>query len=252
MNYKTPLPRKSRHARIVNELGTQIVSGHFRPEQRLPPEAQLCEDYDVSRPVLREATRVLVAKGLVRSKPKVGTVVKPRHEWHLFDPDVLHWLLQSDSRNSFYETLVKVRNIIEPEVATMAAANALPEDVAAIEEAYVRMEQAKGIAEMAEPDMAFHLSIANATHNELLIHLYNIMLVPVREYLERSAALFDGDVDDLALLVSRHKAVLTAIQHRDPVSARHAAIAQLAGVDDLVTETFRNELLSTNDVSYDH
>lgn len=246
MNYKTPLPRKSRHARIVNELGTQIVSGHFRPEQRLPPEAQLCEDYDVSRPVLREATRVLVAKGLVRSKPKVGTVVKPRHEWHLFDPDVLHWLLQSDSRHCFYETLIKVRNIIEPEVAAMAAANALPEDVAAIEDAYVRMEQAENIASMAEPDMAFHLSIANATHNELLIHLYSIMLLPVREYLERSSALFDGG--GLTLLVSRHKAILTAIQHRDPLSARHAAIAQLAGVDDLVTETFRTESLSAADI----
>ncbi|APQ11294.1 GntR family transcriptional regulator [Pseudomonas oryzihabitans] len=250
MNYQTPLPRKSRHARIVNELGTQIVSGHFRPEQRLPPEAQLCEDYDVSRPVLREATRVLVAKGLVRSKPKVGTVVRPRREWHLFDPDVLHWLLQSDSRHGFYETLIKVRNIIEPEVAAMAAANALPEDIAAIEDAYIRMERAEGIAGMAEPDMEFHLSIANATHNELLIHLYSIMLLPVREYLERSSALFNGD--GLALLVSRHKAILTAIQHRDPLSARHAAIAQLSGVDDLVTESFRTEPLSTADVSYDH
>ncbi|MCO6728831.1 FCD domain-containing protein, partial [Streptomyces sp. CHA16] len=85
---------------------------------------------------------MLVAKGLVKSKPKVGTVVKPRNEWHLLDPDVLHWLLQSDSRHSFYETLVKVRNIIEPEVAAMAAANAQPEDVKAIEDAYERMEQA--------------------------------------------------------------------------------------------------------------
>ncbi|MXS19847.1 FadR/GntR family transcriptional regulator [Pseudomonas oryzihabitans] len=250
MNYKTPLPRKSRHARIVHELGTQIVSGQFLPEQRLPPESQLCEDYEVSRPVLREATRVLVAKGLVRSKPKVGTVVKPRNEWHLLDPDVLHWLLQSDSRHSFFETLVKVRNIIEPEVAAMAAANAQPEDLTAIEEAYERMEQAEDLTAMAEPDMAFHLSIANATHNELLIHLYSIMLIPVRDYLERSAALFKDE--SLGLLVPRHKAILTAIQHRDPICARHAAIAQLAGVDDLVTETFRTDPLSAKDVSYDH
>ena len=251
MNYKTPLPRKSRHARIVHELGTQIVSGHFLPEQRLPPEAQLCEEYEVSRPVLREATRVLVAKGLVKSKPKVGTVVKPRNELHLLDPDVLHWLLQSDSRHSFYETLVKVRNIIEPEVAAMAAANAQPEDVKAIEDAYERMEQAADLANMAEPDMAFHLSIATATHNELLTHLYSIMLLPVRDYLERSSALFAAG-DSLNLLVSRHKAILTAIQHRDPLTARHAAIAQLAGVDDMVAEAFRPQPLSEREISYDH
>ena len=102
MNYKTPLPRKSRHARIVHELGTQIVSGHFLPEQRLPPEAQLCEEYEVSRPVLREATRVLVAKGLVRSKPKAGTVVKPRNEWHLLDPllALVMMLAAPDARSS--------------------------------------------------------------------------------------------------------------------------------------------------------
>ncbi|WP_295461656.1 FadR/GntR family transcriptional regulator [uncultured Pseudomonas sp.] len=250
MNYQTPLPRKSRHARIVNELGTQIVSGHFQPEQRLPPEAQLCADYDVSRPVLREATRVLVAKGLVRSKPKVGTVVKPRHEWHLLDPDVLHWLLQSDSRHSFYETLIKVRNIVEPEVAAMAAANARPEDLATIEAAYARMELAEDLMGMAQPDMDFHMAIANATHNELLIHLYCVLLLPVRDYLENSAPMFDNDA--LSLLVPRHKAILTAIQHRDPLCARHAAIAQLAGVDNLVTETLRSETLSREEVSYDH
>jgi len=250
MNYKTPLPRKSRHARIVNELGTQIVSGHFRPDQRLPPEAQLCEDYDVSRPVLREATRVLVAKGLVRSKPKVGTVVKARHEWHLLDPDVLHWLLQSDSRHGFYETLVKVRNIIEPEVAAMAAANAHADDIAAIEEAYARMEAAEDLSSMAAPDMDFHLAIAKATHNELLTHLYSIILLPVRDYLKSSATVFNAET--LELLVPRHKAILTAIQHRDPLSARHAAIAQLAGVDQLVTETFRTGALFDAQVSYDH
>ena len=250
MDYKTPLPRKSRHARIVNELGTQIVSGQFKPEQRLPPEAQLCEDYDVSRPVLREATRVLVAKGLVRSKPKVGTVVRPRNEWHLLDPDVLHWLLQSDSKHSFYETLIKVRNIVEPEVAAMAAANARPEDIATIEEAYARMELAEDLTDIAEPDMDFHMAIANATHNELLIHLYCVLLLPVRDYLEDSASIFDKDA--LSLLVPRHKAILTAIQHRDPLSARHAAIAQLAGVDQIVTEAVRAESLSKREVSYDH
>ena len=66
MDYRQPKPRKSQHARIVHELGRLIVSGRLKPEEKLPAEAQLCEDYDVSRTVLREATRVLVAKGLVR------------------------------------------------------------------------------------------------------------------------------------------------------------------------------------------
>ena len=79
MDYRQPSDRKSMHTRIVQELGLQIVSGRFKSDDKLPAEALLCSEYAVSRPVLREATRVLVAKGLVYSKPRVGTVVKPRH-----------------------------------------------------------------------------------------------------------------------------------------------------------------------------
>ena len=85
MDYRQPKPRKSQHARIVHELGRLIVSGRLKPEEKLPAEAQLCEDYDVSRTVLREATRVLVAKGLVQSKPRVGSVVRPRRDWHSYN-----------------------------------------------------------------------------------------------------------------------------------------------------------------------
>ncbi|MEG3012611.1 MAG: GntR family transcriptional regulator, partial [Pseudomonas sp.] len=99
MDYRKPSDRKSMHSRIVQELGKQIVSGRFLPDDKLPAEALLCEEYAVSRPVLREATRVLVAKGLVYSKPRVGTVVKARREWHMLDPDVLHWLMQSSPQN---------------------------------------------------------------------------------------------------------------------------------------------------------
>ena len=87
----------------------QIVSGRFKPDEKLPAEALLCEEYAVSRPVLREATRVLVAKGLVYSRPRVGTVVKARREWHLLDPDVLHWIMQSTPQNEFFNLLTSVR-----------------------------------------------------------------------------------------------------------------------------------------------
>ena len=112
MDYRKPSDRKSMHSRIVQELGMQIVSGRFLPCDKLPAEALLCEEYAVSRPVLREATRVLVAKGLVYSKPRVGTVVKPRREWHMLDPDVLHWLMQSSPQNEFFNVLTSVRSII--------------------------------------------------------------------------------------------------------------------------------------------
>ena len=79
-DYRHPPDRKSMHARIVRDFGMRIVAGEFAPGDRLPTEAALLADYDVSRPVLREAVRVLVAKGLVLSRQRAGATVRPRKD----------------------------------------------------------------------------------------------------------------------------------------------------------------------------
>src|SRR5258705_12072817 len=138
MDYRHLQKRKSMHARIVQELGIEIVSGRLSPGERLPAEASLCEKYGVSRPVLREATRVLVAKGLVISKPRVGSVVRPREDWHMLDPDVLYWTLSNIPEGEFFLSLMTVRRIIEPAAAALAATAASEEDIARIRAAYDR------------------------------------------------------------------------------------------------------------------
>src|SRR5882724_11709680 len=105
-DYRQPPDRKSMHARIVHDLGMRIVAGVLLPGQRLPAEAALLADYEVSRPVLREATRVLVAKGLVLSRQRAGATVRLRSDWHLLDPDVLYWLIQTQPQPVFVETLL--------------------------------------------------------------------------------------------------------------------------------------------------
>ena len=208
MDYRQPSERKSMHARIVQELGMQIVSGRFKPDDKLPAEALLCEEYAVSRPVLREATRVLVAKGLVYSKPRVGTVVKARREWHMLDPDAL---------------LTSVRSIIEPAVAALAAQHATDEEVASIREAYERMEKAQSPEALLQPDLDFHSRIADATHNDLLANLCNMLSLALREALKHSNQ--RPNLHELAL--PRHKAILTAIENHDALGARHATLVQL-------------------------
>lgn len=237
MDYQTPKPRKSMHARIVHELGMRIVSGRFKPDEKLPLESSLCEEYQVSRPVLREATKVLLAKGLVYSKPRVGTVVRPRSEWHLLDPDVLYWLVQSTPQSEFFNTLAGVRRILEPEIAAMAATTATEEDIAAIEDAYRRMEKAQTRQEMLQPDVDFHRAIAEATHNDLLAYMCNMLSLPLRE----SINVTNLRPNTQALSLPRHKAILTAIKNRDALGARHASLVQL---DDtrLALDTVMNEL----------
>ncbi|MEY4907744.1 MAG: hypothetical protein RL260_1462 [Pseudomonadota bacterium] len=159
-HYREPPDRKSMHGRIVRDLGMRIVSGELKPGDRLPSEASLCADYDVSRPVLREATRVLVAKGLVLSRQRAGATVRAQSDWHLLDPDVLYWLIQSKPQGEFVETLLTVRRIFEPAAAALAAQVASDAAIDGIASAYAAMEAAPTPEALLEPDLAFPILTA--------------------------------------------------------------------------------------------
>jgi len=222
-DYRQPPERKSMHARIVRDLGMHIVAGDFEPGDRLPGEASLLADYEVSRPVLREAIRVLVAKGLVLSRQRAGAIVRPRNEWHLLDPDVLYWLIQSRPQAEFVETLLTVRRVFEPAAAALAAKVASDEALQSINEAYAGMEAAKTADELLEPDLAFHRRIAEATRNDLLAYIGNMLSLALRESIKLSSRLPNTH----ALSLPRHKAILTALLNRDPLAAHQATLVQL-------------------------
>ncbi len=98
---------------IVEELGQRIVQGRYQAPDVLPTEDKLCEELSVSRGVLREATKVLTQKGLIQTRPRVGTQVLPRDCWNLFDADVLLWRLQVEDKFTFLKTVTEVRRIID-------------------------------------------------------------------------------------------------------------------------------------------
>jgi len=223
MDYRNPKQRKSMHGRIVQELGMRIVSGGIKPGERLPAEPTLCESYGVSRPVLREATRVLVAKGLVVSKPRVGSVVRARDEWHMLDPDVLVWTISHLPEGEFFRSLMTVRQIIEPAAAALAAISATDEDIARIAAAYERMEGAQSAADLLDPDLAFHHAIMTATHNDMLAYIGNMLSLALSE----SIKLTSRHPNTHALSLPRHKAIFTAIANRDALAARQASVVQL-------------------------
>jgi DNA-binding FadR family transcriptional regulator len=237
-DYRQPPERKSMHARIVRDLGMRIVAGELRPGDRLPAEAQLLADYEVSRPVLREATRVLVAKGLVLSKQRAGAIVRPRNEWHLLDPDVLYWLIQARPRAEFVETLLTVRRVFEPAIAALAAKVASDESLRGIAEAYAGMEAAATPADLLEPDLAFHRRIAEATNNDLLAYIGNMLSLALRESIKLSSQ----HPNTHALSLPRHKAILTALLNRDPLAAQQATLVQLKETREDLSEILDSRL----------
>ncbi|ARN30680.1 FadR family transcriptional regulator [Acinetobacter baumannii] len=222
-DYKNPIPSKSQHALIVQQLGLKIVSGEISENEKLPSEVDLCEEYKVSRPVFREAIRVLNAKGLTYSRPKIGTVVRPKDEWHLLDPDVLFWLIQTTPEHEFFKTLSTVRRVLEPELAYIAASTANEEDIERIKQAYEGMEKATTVEEFIEPDIQFHLAIAKATHNDLLAYMSKMLVLPLQQSIQVTSLRPNLQGHSLP----RHKAILTAIENKDPLSARHASLVQL-------------------------
>lgn len=228
MVYRQPPERKSRHAQIVRDLGLRIVSGGLKPGERLPAEATLCAEYAVSRPVLREATRVLAAKGLVVSRQRSGAIVRPRSEWHLLDPDVLYWLTQAMPAPEFVDLLLTARRVFEPAAAALAASVATAGQLDGIRQAYEAMEAATTRQELLEPDLAFHRLIAEATGNDLLAYIGNMLSLALRESIQLSNRL--PNVQKISL--PRHKAILTALLNRDALAARQATLVQLEGTRD--------------------
>ncbi|MBK3745490.1 FadR family transcriptional regulator [Paraburkholderia aspalathi] len=159
------------HNYIAGELGSGIVSGLFAPGDVLPGEIEFSERLKVSRTVYREAIRMLAAKGLVLSKPKIGTRVTERCRWNLLDVDVLGWLFGLEvPDHDLVRDLFETRRIIETEAAGLAALRFTDADIADMRDALLRMKlhlQKSEQGMLAARD--FHRSIFKATGNQVLL-----------------------------------------------------------------------------------
>src|SRR5262245_57393512 len=131
-------PRRNLHGQIVHTIGKQILRGELRPGDPIP----VPQDLPASRTALREAIKVLAAKGLVEARPKTGTRVRSRDAWNLLDPDVLAWRQDGAPPLRFVRSVTELRSIIEPGAAALAATRASSMDLAAIDRAYHDMEAA--------------------------------------------------------------------------------------------------------------
>ena len=106
------------HDDVLDALGRRIVGGELAPGAVITLDA-VDSTYDVSRSVSREAVRVLSAMGLVASRRRVGVTVLPRSSWHVFDPRLIRWRLDSEDRIAQLQSLGELRSGLEPVAAAM-------------------------------------------------------------------------------------------------------------------------------------
>jgi len=160
------------HGAIANWLGTAILSGKHPPGSTLSGEIEFSDALDVSRSAYREAVRVLIAKGLVESRPKTGTRVLPRERWNLLDPDVLAWAFTDEPDMDFVRNLFELRAIVEPAAAALAADRRNQADLKIMKAALDAMTRyTLGTDAGRAADRDFHGAILRATGNDVLLVL---------------------------------------------------------------------------------
>ena len=217
-------PARSHTAHVVRELGMGIVDGTYAQHAILPGDAELMERFGVSRTVLREALRTLAAKGMIQPKARIGTRVRDKAEWNLFDPDVLIWHASSGFDAAFLEYLGEMRLALEPAGAVLASRRRTPLQLQHIY-GWVEKMGAEGVTprEFVDADLEFHLAVATAAGNPFLRSISTLIEVALVSMLTISSPMEERARHRAS--VAKHRAVADAIARRDEQAARAAMVA---------------------------
>lgn len=215
-----PPTRGKVHARVTARLASEILGGIYPPGAIMPQEEALAVRLGVSRISIREAVKVLTAKGLVEVRPRIGIRVRPRTDWSILDPDLLAWHPDLGADPEVVHGLLETRRLIEPATAELAAQRATGADLAAIEAALIGMERAipDNLAACCEADLAFHSAIIVASHNLVLRGLVST----IRAALGATFAVTNQLMASQTRGIAAHRQVLECIRLRDGAAARAA------------------------------
>lgn len=226
-------PRRKPGSRVHSELaagiGRRILDGTYPPGSLLPNEAEWGQMFGASRTAVREAIKTLNGKGLLVSRPKIGSRVEPRDRWNLLDRDVMAWHRMALDERTFLLSLQEIRRILEPGAAVLAAARRTPTQLAALEAALADMQSAAADSEaMVEADVRFHLALLAAANNELL--------VPFGIVIEQALASMFAYTTSHAVhpeqMLPLHAEVVKAVAAKSPEAARKAVTALLDDTDE--------------------
>lgn len=207
------------HDSIARTIGIRIAAEQLKPGDLLSGEIEAAEQLAVSRTAYREAVRILSAKGMVESRTKTGTRVSPRSRWHILDPEVIGWFLETKPSEAFVRDLFEVRQMVEPHAAALAAQNHTRRDLDAMGDALGTMARLRLATEEGRAaDRAFHHAILVATGNEMIAALSSSVVAAIwwTTVFKHRAQRHPRDP------LPEHRAVFEAIRERDADGARQA------------------------------
>jgi GntR family transcriptional repressor for pyruvate dehydrogenase complex len=210
-----PIRKSSISDDIVQQIITLISNGDLKAGQRLPSERDLCVKFAASRSSLREALRCLSIMGVLSARPGEGTSVAM--DGSKFMETVLHWRMSTEQHD--IEDLMEVRMALEGVTAASAARNAQPADLKKLQDLVAKMDESIDDAKrFAALDLEFHLGLARASNNKLILDLVSV----IRGQLERGVAKVLQLPHAMPLSVREHRDILLAIVNHDSEGARAA------------------------------
>lgn len=217
---------------LTHQLGAAIVQGQYAIDKSFPTEAELSQQFNISRSVTREAVKMLTAKGLIASRPRQGIRVMPSTHWNMFDADVLSWTLNARPSLELLREFTQLRMAIEPEAAVLAAENYKDTvRLKVIGDALARMKKAdEGLDDPLAADIDFHCAILAASNNRFFFQLREFIQVALRVSIASTNQLkgvLTASYDD-------HKRIYDAICAGDQESASKAVKVLLQEVMQLI------------------
>lgn len=224
------------HDSIARSIGIRIAAEQLMPGDLLSGEIEAAERLDVSRTAYREAVRILAAKGMVESRTKTGTRVSPRNRWHILDPEVLGWFLETKPSETFVRDLFELRMMVEPHAAALAARHHRRADLDAMGDALGTMARLQlSTEEGRAADRAFHHAILAATGNEMIVALSSSVGAAIRWTTLFKQRTQKNPRDP----ITEHREVFDAIRRREADAAR-------AAMQDLVSKALVDMQASLN------
>lgn len=216
----TKIEKTKIYEEAVDQIKKQITNGTWKPGARIPSERELAEQLGIGRPSIREALRVLEVMGLIEIRLGQGTFIargdgSKKHQQLL--EDMLH-------EDDYVVDLLEVREVIEPQIAFLAAQNANDEDIHALEEIIARMEQKRAAGEKdVEDNLEFHLTLAQAIENRVLYEVMKLLLENSKDILQR----YFEVPGRMRKSISGHREILNAIKDHNPQKAQQAMLEHL-------------------------
>ena len=210
---------------IARDIARKILSGELASGDILPSEIELGEQFGVSRTALREALKLLTSKGLLESRPKIGTRVKERSQWNMLDPQLLEWMQGMEATEEIYHQFLEFRKAIEPHATALAAINASKQQRIDLSRIYRQMCH---VAENFDPlhwvdvDTQFHRMIFISSGNCFYVPFGNVLTTIFKWFFEYSSK--EG-----GMCLHEHKMIYEAIMAGDDGAAYSASLSLMKG-----------------------